>query len=342
MVPEVHHPLRIVIDDGWQRGWGDWTANEKFPSGLTSLAADLKADGFEVGIWIAPLLVHEDVPLVQERPDWFVQDTTYNHLANGPMKILDVTHPEAAAHLAGVIRAVVGHGYDLLKIDFLFAGTFEGGRRENVTGFQAYHRALEIIREAAGPETILLSVGSPPIAGFELIDAWRVGPDIAVSNFDASWFFVPNVARTIAARWPYCIFTLCDGDPPVLRGLEENEVQVGGWAAAFAGGAFFLSDDLRPLDNARYAWLRPTMIETALSGIPAIPDPVPLEVPESLTSALSDQLAQRSRHQVPNRWTLSTGHTVWVNWSDVDVIIEGRTYPPRTAVWSNEEQPSTP
>ena len=244
------------------------------------------------------------------------------------MKILDVTHPGAAEHLTTVIQDVVAMGYDLLKIDFLFAGTFEGERLQQVTGMQAYNRALQIIRDAAGPETIILSVGSPPIAGFDQLDIWRLGPDVAVQVFDATWFFVPGVARTTAARWPYCRAILCDGDPPLLRNLPQNEINVAGWAAAFAGSALFLSDDLRNISPERWAWLTPDIVSTALTGEPAIPDPVPLVVPFDLKTALSDQSAQENRHEVPSRWSLTNGDTVYVNWSDAAQEIDGERVSP--------------
>ncbi|MGC6419442.1 MAG: glycoside hydrolase family 36 protein [Bradymonadia bacterium] len=329
-LPANQRRLRLVIDDGWQNGWGNWTANDKFPSGLETLATDLKEMGFETGIWLAPLLVDEDESLVAEHPDWFVPETTYVHLEHGAMKVLDVTHPDAARHLKETIARIVGSGFDLLKIDFLFVGTFEGQRYAEVTAMQAYRRALELIREAAGPDTVLLSVGSPPIAGFDLIDSWRVGPDVAVGAFDASWFFVPNVGRTIAARWPYCLNTLCDGDPPVLRKLERNEVETSIWAAAFAGGALFLSDDLRQLEPARVDWLESGALELALSGQPAIPDPVPADVPYSLTSALADQLSMASRHAVPSRWRLPDGRTISVNWTDNAVMTSDGVLEPRS------------
>lgn len=331
-VPAELLPLRIVIDDGWQQEWGDWTGNEKFPSGMQQLATDLKNEGFNTGIWLAPLLVKANLPLVTERPDWFVQGTSYTHLRHGEMKILDVTHPGAAEHLTTVIQDVVAMGYDLLKIDFLFAGTFEGERLQRVTGMQAYNRALQIIRDAAGPETIILSVGSPPIASFDVLDVWRLGPDVAVQVFDATWFFVPGVARTTASRWPYCRAILCDGDPPLLRNLPQNEINVAGWAAAFAGSALFLSDDLRNISPERWAWLTPDIVSTALTGEPAIPDPVPLVVPFDLKTALSDQSAQENRHEVPSRWSLTNGDTVYVNWSDAAQEIDGERVSPRTAV----------
>ena len=330
--------LRLVIDDGWQKGWGNWTANDKFPSGLETLATDLKGMGFETGIWLAPLLVDEDELLVAEHPDWFVPDTTYVHLEHGAMKVLDVTHPDAAQHLRETVARLVSAGFDLLKIDFLFVGTFEGQRYAQVTAMQAYRRALELIRDAAGPDTVLLGVGSPPIAGFDLIDSWRVGPDVAVGAFDASWFFVPNVGRTIAARWPYCLNTLCDGDPPVLRTLERNEVETSIWAAAFAGGAMFLSDDLRHLEPTRVDWLESQALELALSGQPAIPDPVPDEIPYALTSALADQLSMESRHAVPTRWRLPDGRTISVNWTDNSMMTSDGMLGPRSV---SEITPST-
>lgn len=330
-VPAEFLPLRIVVDDGWQRDWGEWTANEKFPSGLNQLVTDLRTDGFHTGIWLAPLLVKGDLPLVAEHPDWFVEGASFTHLRHGVMKILDVTHPGAADHLRGIIRSVVGHGFDLLKIDFLFAGTYEGQRLQRVTGMEAYNRAIDLIREAAGPETVILSVGSPPIAGFDKMDVWRIGPDVAVQVFDATWFFVPGVARTTASRWPYCRAILCDGDPPLLRRLPQNEVNVAGWAAAFAGSALFLSDDLRTLPPERWDWLTPDIVYTALAGEPSIPDPVPPVVPFELTKALADQSAQQSRHEVPVRWALPNGDTVYVNWSDNPMDYEGQRYSPRSA-----------
>lgn len=56
-LPPAAPPLRITVDDGWQRAWGDWQPNDKFPNGLDGLAADLRADGFTLGVWLAPLLV---------------------------------------------------------------------------------------------------------------------------------------------------------------------------------------------------------------------------------------------------------------------------------------------
>jgi alpha-galactosidase len=326
-------PLRIVVDDGWQVMWGEWTPNAKFPSGLDGLATDLRADGFEMGVWLAPLLVDDDSALVADHPEWFVADAMYNHAKNGPMRILDVTHPEAALHLAAAIAQIVSWGYSLLKIDFLFAGTYEGGRAEDVTGMQAYHRALEIIREAAGEDTILLAVGSPGLATLPHVDAWRVGGDIALEPFGVSWSFVVNQARSIAGRVPLCQATLCDADPVILRELPEEEVASGAYVVALAGGALFLSDDLRALPMERRAWgLDEARVSAALSGAPSMPeDFFPATPPATLPSAIEDHLARggATTHVLPRIWRLPDGSRIALNETDEAITIEGTEIPPR-------------
>lgn len=333
-LPAAAPPLRIVVDDGWQVAWGEWEPNAKFPSGLDGLATDLHGQGYEVGVWLAPLLVTEDSSLIADHPDWFLPaDDAYDHAINGTMFVLDVTHPGAAAHLTEVISRIVSWGYDFLKIDFLFAGSWEAPRFQAMTGLQAYHLALGLIRAAAGEDTILLAVGAPPLPSFPHVDAWRVGPDIAFEPMGPSWHFAVNQARTLAARWPLCFATLCDADPVILRELDADEVAFGGWVVAFGGGALFLSDDLRQVDAARGAWgvdlLRAT---AALSGAPAVPlDHFPVAPPSYLATHAGDHLAGQNSHVLPTGWRLPDGSRVVLNLSDDPLVVDGVTIGPRGA-----------
>ncbi len=332
LLPEGE-PIRIVIDDGWQLEWGDWMPNSKFPSGLDGLAADLEADGFRMGVWLAPLLVSAGLPIVTDHPDWFVDGAEFNHMVAGRMRILDVTHPDAAAHLAEFISRIVSWGYDLLKLDFLFAGAFEGERHQDVTGLEAFHRALEIIRGAAGEDVILLACGAPAVASYPHVDSWRVGFDIALEPFDVSWIFAVTQARNIAARWPLCLAVLCDPDPPLLREMEEEEVGFGTWVAAFAGGALFLSDDLRNLPADRHGLgLDPIRVHTALGAEPARPeDPYPKSPPAVLAFVISDLLSGTNNHVLPNIWVLPDGKRVGLNLTDEPLELESTTIPPHGA-----------
>lgn len=332
IVAQRHRPYRIVVDDGWQLGWGEWRANLGFPNGMQATAEALIAENFRPGIWMAPLLVSENSPLVAEHPEWFLPEASFTHLAHGTMKILDVTHPEAAEKLRSDVRHLVNAGFSLLKIDFLFAGTYTSARHEPMPAMRAYELALSLIREAAGPETVLLAVGSPPIAGFSAVDAWRLGPDIAVQLFDASWYFVQGTARSTAARWPFCVHTLCDGDPALLRVLPRSEVEAGAWIASLAGGAFFLSDDLRQLEPMRRTWLISDAINQGVSGKPAVPVSSQLNfVPRQLNSQLLEQSRQQATHQLPTIWSLHDGRELRLNVTDEAAPYEENTLPPRSA-----------
>ena len=317
--------LRIVVDDGWQVAWGDWTPNAKFPSGLDGLAADLGSDGFAAGVWLAPLLAAPDSQVYTDHPDWFLAGATYAHPKHGALRVLDVTNPAAAAHLASVIGTIVGWGYGLLKIDFLFAGTFEAPRYERATGMEAYALALDIIRTAAGEDTLLVAVGAPGVPSFGYVDAWRVGADIAFENTGAAWPFVPNQARSLAARWPLCRLTLCDADPVILRTLDREEIETGAHVVALAGGALFLSDDLRVLPDERRSWgLDSDRVARALGAEPTVPlDPFPPVPPQTLTNVVVDLVTQKTTELVPTRWRTPSGARLGVNVSDAPVDIEG-------------------
>lgn len=327
-------PLRVVVDDGWQQAWGDWYPNEKFPSGLDGLATDLRAEGFVMGVWLAPLLADADSEVATAHPDWFVGGATYEHAKHGTMRILDVTNPDAAAHLRAVIERIVSWGYDLLKIDFLFAGTFEGERMEDVTGMEAFHRALAIIREAAGG-ALLLTVGAPGLASLPYADSWRVGGDIALEPFGAGWAWIPNQARVLAARFPLCLRVLCDADPPILRDLPREEVETGAWVVALSGGALFLSDDLRALPDERVDWaLTEDRVILALGGEPAYPeDFLPADPPARLSNAIGDHISRThaSTHVIPRVWRAPDGTRVAINVTDSAITIEDVEVPPRGA-----------
>ena len=321
----------IVVDDGWQVRWGEWAVNGKFKSGLVGLAKDLKVQGFALGVWLAPLLVDAKSELVSLHPDWFVKDASYLHLKNGEMRVLDVTHPDAAKHLHDVIANLVAQGLTLLKIDFLFAGTYEGGRFENVTGMQAYERALHIIRDAAGQGTSLVAVGAPPMPTARYVDAWRQGNDIALETFGTSFAYAVNQLRSLAMHHPFCADMRCDADPPMLRELTQDEVGFGAWVVAAAGGGLFLSDDLRVLPKARLGWLDPEMVKLARSNKPAVPEQLfPPNPPATLANPLVDHANGSITQVVPAVWRFPDGRRMAFNTAETPMLIEGVTVPPHS------------
>lgn len=326
-----YHPV-IVIDDGWQRAWGDWWANDKFPSGLENLARDLAGEGLDLGLWMAPLLVWDGSELATAHPDWLLPDTVYPHLVEGDMRVLDITHPDAREHLLNQMRALSDAGVRLFKLDFLFAGTWPARRHKPTSGMAAYTLLWKSVREALPEDTTLVAVGAPPLPTLSFADSWRVGADIAIPNFGVAWAFLPNQLRSLAARQIFCSSGQCDPDPMLLRGQDRDQVEFGAWVVAAAGGGLFLSDDLRSLDPERIEWGLGDGRESLALSTGAHPEsPFPPDPPESLVSGFADAVARRSRHVVPVTWRFPDGRRVAFNVRDEPVEVEGTTVPPRAA-----------
>jgi alpha-galactosidase len=169
----------VQIDDGYQVEIGDWLdRSPRFPRPLEELAGRIRSEGRRAGIWTAPLLVGSRSKLAAEHPDWLVGDADAGHNWDQPLGALDVTHPDAAAHLQHVFRTLTDWGFDYFKIDFVYAGALDGRRRSDSTGLAAYREAVRLIREAIGPQATLLGCGAPILPSVGLYDAMRISPDV--------------------------------------------------------------------------------------------------------------------------------------------------------------------
>jgi alpha-galactosidase len=312
----------VVIDDGWEPCWGDWTARrDKFPSGMARLARDLKAKGVSPGIWLAPFLANVKARVVKEHPEWFVKNHVFKH-PTGRYRVLDVTHPGAAAHLATTVKGLVGAGYETLKIDFLAHGSVEGKRHETTTGMQAYHRGMQIIRRAAGPKTRLIASGAPGVATFRYADAWRVSQDVAWPLPSAwlgpTWPEVVGLARNLGARWFLHPATGLDTDPLLLRGWrDKSKPHAASWLAAFGGHGLHLSDDLRRLSPGRLVPARDrARLKAAMSGVASRPETlIPPRVPRTLGRQVSllGRLLGFHRVKAPEVWRTPGGKQVRID-----------------------------
>jgi alpha-galactosidase len=191
---EVRARLRcdyVQVDDGYQADIGDWLAtNEKFPRGMHWMAEQIRAAGFDAGIWTAPFIARRGSRLLAEHPDWFVKNrrgrprfALWNPLwgARGNCYALDTTHPAVLDWLRGTFRTLVRDwGYRVLKLDFLFAAALPGYRHDPAaTRAAALRRGLEAIRDGAGDDAFLLGCGCPLGPAIGIVDAMRIGPDVA-------------------------------------------------------------------------------------------------------------------------------------------------------------------
>ena len=192
---------RFVLDDGWfgrrrddTRGLGDWVVSAQvWPDGLTPLVERVHALGMEFGLWVEPEMVNLDSELAETHPEWLLQTARGPGIPSRYQHVLDLTHPEAYAHVRGQISALVTeYGIAYLKWDhnrpLVDAGHWPTGR-PNVhrqakaalrlmADLKAAHPGLEIESCAGGGARIDLGDrgGGRPLLGIGLQRRPRTAP----------------------------------------------------------------------------------------------------------------------------------------------------------------------
>ena len=136
---------RFVLDDGWFRGrnndrtsLGDWQVDDdKFPSGLSPIAAYCHKKGLEFGLWIEPEMVSPHSDLYRVHPDWALSFSSGPLMEARNQLVLDLEREEVANYLFETISALLNKipiGY--LKWDM----NRDIHQMENAQGQRAVHR----------------------------------------------------------------------------------------------------------------------------------------------------------------------------------------------------------
>lgn len=248
-------PIRTVqIDDGYQAEIGDWLELSPRFRSLDGLSRRIAGHGRTPGIWTAPFLVGEHSRVAREHPDWLVGGALASpHHWNQRVGVLDVSHPDAGAHLYEVFATLRAQGFAYFKVDFLYAGAMPGGRHADTDGLAAYGEGLRIIREAIGPSATLLGCGAPLLASIGRVDAMRISPDIAphfeppdgdISQPSGRGALLAGRARA----WMHQRLWVNDPDCVLVRPEVERRES---WAAYLdaLGGLAASSDPLHALDE---------------------------------------------------------------------------------------------
>jgi hypothetical protein len=333
------------IDDGWQQFWGDWEADDGFPSGMATLASDIEEAGFVPGLWMAPLYVDRSTETYQEHPDWWVRsadgsEITFTNLDTGDYAILDVSHPDARTWLANLIADKVAEGWSYLKLDFLYAAAEEGLRSQPMTGTEAYHLAMKTIREAAG-DAWILACGAPFLPSVGYAESYRTGSDIAF-GFDRrpQLAYMRWQARATAARgWGNGRWWWNDPDQLLVRDpLTEVEVTGSVVANLVSGGTWMLGDDLTALTDERLSLaLHPLL--TDLRGQEWVPQS-PLQYISGLDAGPVIELIAGD-DQVPVRWVAEDGTTALLNLGSLPVVEDSPAGTEQISGLSGPEQSRT-
>jgi alpha-galactosidase len=294
----------VQVDDGYQAAIGDWlTANEKFPRGMRWVAEQIRAAGFDAGIWTAPFIARRGARLLTEHPDWFVKNrhgrprfALWNPMWGrwGNCYALDTTHPAALDWLRNTFRTLARDwGYHVLKLDFLFAAALPGERYDpTATRAAALRRGLEAIRDGAGDDAFLLGCGCPLGPAIGIVDAMRIGPDVAPywSNpfsrgpqRDLHGLATKHAIRnTLTRAFVHRRWWLNDPDCLMVRDtrtrLTPDEVCSLATVIAVTDGMIVLSDRVEQLSDERLALLDRTL--QLAGGQPEVVDLMHTDIPE--------------------------------------------------------------
>lgn len=255
------------LDDGYQAAVGDWTAtNDRFPSGLESLAARVSAAGLRPGIWLAPFFVTPDSAAYAAHPDWAPRmrgvdaplPGHFNPGWGGLTYVLDTTRDEVLEHVAGVARDLVGAGFTYLKLDFTYGPAVPGEYADPTrTPAERVRAGYEAVRLGAGDDAFLLGCGAPLGPTVGLVDGMRIGADVAPAwgaelyapGYDEEGPATRNAwCNTLTRSFMHRKLWLNDPDCLMLRDAETSmsPEAVRAWALAVgvSGGMALVSDDL--------------------------------------------------------------------------------------------------
>ncbi len=314
----------VQVDDGYQAEVGDWLETSGgFPGGMEEVAREISSRGKVPGIWVAPFTVTRGSRIFREKKDWLIKKKRRPVLAGaspdwgGRYYGLDPSHPEVLSYVREVFSTLARQGYAYFKLDFLATGMLEGRRHDtSITRAEAMRRALEVIREAVGDDCMLIAAGGPIMLGTGILDAQRIGTDVAPAWRPTFQRLIRDRATPGTRNCLVNLFTRCfmngrlfEADPDcLLLRAEEGELTADermtlASGIAVFGGAFLISDDLGlwgPEQEEAAARVLPPV-----RGCPRCPDLWKSEMPRLLLSTLEDPEGAY--------------HLLWVvNWADTE------------------------
>jgi alpha-galactosidase len=194
----------FLIDDSWDRTWGNWRGNEIWPSGMKVPADKVRT---LPGIWTCPFVVHPGSTLATEHPEWLLRlddGTHYTYGSSRPNYILDPTYPGVCEYLEDTYRRLTNDwGFTYHKLDFMRRVVSEKRAvfyDRSATRLEAYRRGLEAIRRGTGPDVYISVCGGHFGGSIGIANSQRSGSDMRPRGERAVKTFKQNVLRTWMSR----------------------------------------------------------------------------------------------------------------------------------------------
>lgn len=302
-----------VVDDGYMTAWGDWDSlNPKsFPPPSSSILSQftqfsmnsinnanahvmrrisdaIKANGMRPGLWLAPYACDKDSKLAKEHPDWLIYNEQ-GRIANSAncgkfFYGLDATNPSVREHAFRAIRrAVEDWGFEVLKLDFLYAACLPGNGKydPSLTRAEIMRLALTNVREAAKPSTFLIGCGCPIGTGIDIMDSMRISADVGPTwypSFPLPWWdngtlpSVRGMVRNTINRSMFG-FRFWHNDPDCLllgdgTSITFSELVSVASIIGMTSGMLLLSDDLHEVTAKRMEVAKKIFPVTGATAIP--------------------------------------------------------------------------
>lgn len=277
-----------VVDDGYMTAWGDWDSlkPQKFTS-MDVVARDIASSKMRPGLWMAPFAADKHSEIAKLHPEWIIRNdrgVPANSSNCGKFFYgLDATNPQVREYVFKCVRrAIQDWGFQVLKIDFLYAACLEGNGKYDMsmTRAEAMHLALQTIREAAGPRVFLIGCGCPMASGIGYVDGMRVSADTGPTWYPAfplpSWDHgtLPSLRamiRNSMTRAPMGHRWWLNDPDCLLLGestrLKTEEIISAASIIAMTCGMLLLSDDLTKVSINRMKILTQIFPMTGVSGV---------------------------------------------------------------------------
>ncbi len=278
----------FLIDDGWQKDDGTWTTDPaKFPKhgsqdGMAWMADQIKAAGFLPGMWAAPFRVSKDWPIATQHPDWLLTLDEFGTMAlgaNSNYRMLDPSNTEVQAYLREIYTRITHDwGYRMLKLDFSVYAMFGTNYAvQGKSGLALYKEGLQVIRDAIGPDVILMIVSGTGV-NYGIADAQRVTLDnmprwgATMSPFDQG---IKSTVLTASHRY-WMGNTVWSNNPDLIffrdtQGLTWDE------AHAFALFSSVFSGIVKLGESFTYMQAHPealSLVQRMVPPLPAFPEPL--------------------------------------------------------------------
>jgi len=267
------------IDDGYQKYIGDWLEIDKdFPNGMALIANKIHKANYKAGLWLAPFICERNSNVFRNHKKWLIKDKKgkplkigYNPGWSGYYYGLNILVPEVREYLRVVFHTIINEwGYDLLKLDFLFAVIHI--KSNHKTRGKIMREAMVFLKEITNGAHII-ACGVPLASVYGLFEFSRTSSDVGIKwedtlmkwlNFKERVSTFNSIETNIARRhMNHRVFV---NDPDVLILRDDNQKMT--WdqrktllfVNLIFGSLIFTSDSISAYSNDHMALYELTFI----------------------------------------------------------------------------------